>query len=382
MSVVLRGERVTLRPMSMADLPHLMRWGSDPEFRQYQWGREPGRFEEANARSWIERMSRPGESRCWVIEHGGGGVGFANYRDLHLKAQSAQIGVGIGEPALWGRHLGREALGLLVRHLEDDLGLHRISLHVIATNDRAIWAYKACGFEVEGIERDAVATDRGTFLDDVGMARIAGRLPSAFRPWPVTLAGEAVRLVPLRMEHAAALHAAGDEDEIWAHVQPRPRGIDGYAAYIRRALDEQILGTHLPFAVQRKADGEIVGTTRYAHIDPANQTLEIGWTFYGKGARRTAVNTEAKYLLFAHAFDTLGANRVWLQTDKRNERSERALTRLGATKDAELRDERILPDGTLRTSVIYAITRPDWAGVRPRLQAFLARPSRSDILSV
>lgn len=374
MTATLRGERVALRPMSLDDLPLLVRWGSDPEFRRFQWGQGPGRFDEAAARSWIEFMSRPPESACWVIEHAARGIGFANYRHLRPKGRSAEIGLGIGEPALWGRHLGREALQLLVRHLEDDLGLHRISLHVVATNDRAVWAYKACGFAVEGIERDAIGTGDGTYVDDVAMARITGRTPPAFRPWPVTLTGDIVRLIPLRMEHAATLEAAGDEDEIWAHVQPRPRGVAGYAAYIRRALAEQILGNHLPFAVERRSDGLLVGTTRYAHIDPANHTLEIGWTFYGQGARRTAVNTEAKLLLLGHAFDTLGANRVWLQTDKGNERSQRAMARLGATKDGELRDERILADGTLRTSVIYAITRPDWPAVRSRLRTFLGFP--------
>jgi len=374
-TVTLRGERVTLRPTTVADASSFVCWAADAEFAWHQWGRDPGRWpDEAAARAWIARLEvDPAQAAAFTIEHEGRPIGFANYRDRQEKARSAEIGIGIGEPTLWGRHLGREALGLLVRHLEDDLGLHRISLHVIANNARAIWAYKACGFEVEGVERDAVATDRGTFLDDVAMARVAGRAAPVFRPWPATLAGDVVRLVPLRMEHATALHAAGDEDEIWAHVQPRPRGVDGYAAYIRRALDDQILGQHLPFAVRRVADGEIVGTTRYAHIDPANHTLEIGWTFYGNGARRTAVNTEAKYLLLGHAFDTLGANRVWLQTDKRNERSQAAMARLGATKDAQLRDERILSDGTLRTSVIYAITRPDWDGVRARLRAFLAR---------
>jgi len=380
-SVTLRGERVTLRPTTDADAPSFVRWAADADFAWHQWGRDPGRWpDEAAARTWIARLETdPARAAAFTIDHDGRPVGFANYRDLQPKARSAEIGIGIGEPALWGRHLGREALELLVRHLEGDLGLHRISLHVIATNDRAVWAYKACGFAVEGIERDAVATDRGTFLDDVAMARIAGRTAPDFRPWPATLAGDAVRLVPLRMEHAAALHAAGDEDEIWAHVQPRPRDIAGYAAYIRRALDEQILGNHLPFAVERRSDGEIVGTTRYAHIDPANRTIEIGWTFYGRGARRTAVNTETKCLLLGHAFETLGANRVWLQTDRRNERSQRAMARLGATKDAELRDERILADGTLRTSVIYAITRPEWDGVRTRLRAFLDRPR--DVIS-
>lgn len=379
MTPTLRGERVTLRPMTWDDLPLLMRWGSDPEFRRYQWGQGPGRFEEAAARSWIERMSHPGESACWVIEHDARGIGFANYRELRPKSRSADIGIGIGEPALWGRHLGRAALELLVRHLEGDLGLHRIALHVVATNDRAIWAYKRCGFEVEGVERDAIGTGTDTYLDDVAMARVAGRTSPAFRPWPVTLSGDVVRLVPLRMEHATALHAAGDEDDIWTHVQPRPRGVEGYAAYIRRALDEQILGNHLPFAVERRSDERVVGTTRYAHIDPANHTLEIGWTFYGSGARRTAANSESKLLLLGHAFDTLGANRVWLQTDKRNQRSRDAIARVGATKEAELRDERILADGTLRTSVIYAIVRADWPAVRDRLRGFLG--SRSEVVS-
>jgi len=362
--------------MTPADLPLLVQWGSDPEFRRYQWGTGPGRFEESAARSWIERMSRPGDAACWIIEHGSPsprGVGFANYRSFQPKAKSVEIGIGIGEPALWGRHLGREALDLLARHLEDDLDVHRISLHVIATNDRAIWAYKRCGFEVEGVERDAISSDDGTFQNDVRMARVMGRSAPAFRPWPVALEGDAVRLVPLRMEHAADLYAAGDEDEIWAHIQPRPRGVAGYEALIRAALDAQILGHQLPFAVVRRSDGQIVGSTRYLHIDPPNHTIEIGWTFYGKGARRTAVNTESKLLLLTHAFEVLGANRVWLQTDKRNERSQRAMARLGAIREAELRDERILADGTLRTSVIYAVIRPDWPEVRDRLRASLRR---------
>src|SRR5207302_1840428 len=105
----------------------------------------------------------------------------------------------------------------------------------------------------------------------------------AFDPRPVTLEGEVVRLVPLRMEHAEALFAAGDEADIWRFVFPRPQGLAGFTAYIRSALDQAILGQQLPFAVVRKADGEIVGTTRYAHIDPPNRTIEIGYTFYGKG---------------------------------------------------------------------------------------------------
>ena len=368
----LRGSEVTLRPMTYDDAPLLMRWGSDPAFRRYQWGQKPGAFREKSARAWIERMSRPSDSACWVIEHDGRPIGFANYRDFHPKGKSAEIGIGIGEPDLWGKHLGRDALAALLRYLFDELGLHRVGLSVVGFNDRAISMYKAVGFEVEGIERDGVGTEDG-FIDDVKMGIVKGRARPDFDPRPLTLEGDHVRLAPLRIEHAQALFEAGDEDEIWQWVLPRPRGQEGYTRYIRWALDQQILGTQLPFAVIRKPDGVLVGTTRYAHIDPANRTLEIGYTFYGKGARRTPVNTESKLLLLRHAFETLGANRVWLQTDKRNERSQKAIARLGATREGELRNERILPDGRLRTSVIFGITKDDWPSVRERLLGYLPR---------
>src|SRR5207245_10342881 len=150
---------------------------------------------------------------------------------------------------------------------------------------------------------------------------------------PETLVGEHVRLVPRSIEHAQPRLEAVDEDDIWRWMVPRPKGLDGYERYIRWALDQQILGAQLPFAVIRKSDGVLVGTTRYAHVDPPNRTIEIGYTLYGKGARRTPVNTESKLLLLRHAFETLRATRVWLQTDKRNERSQAAIARLGDTKD-------------------------------------------------
>jgi N-acetyltransferase len=369
---ILGGAHVTLRPMTAADAPHLVRWGSDPDFRWHQWGRRPGPFAESEAASWIARMSREGESGAWVIEHEGRPVGFANYRDYHPKGKSAEIGIGIGEPALWGKHLGREALELELRYLMTDLGLHRVGLSVVSHNDRAIWMYKSLGFVVEGIERDGIGREEG-FLDDVKMGLVQGKPRPDFDPRPVTLEGEHVRLEPLRMEHAAALFAAGDEDDIWTWMVPRPKGLEGYQKYIRWALDQTILGQQLPFAVMRKTDGVLVGTTRYAHIDPPNHTLEIGYTWYGKGARRTPVNTESKVLLMAHAFEALRANRVWLQTDKRNERSQNAIARLGALKEAELRNERILADGHLRTSVVFSVIVQDWPVVKRRLQGFLGR---------
>jgi RimJ/RimL family protein N-acetyltransferase len=307
-----------------------------------------------------------------VIEHEGRSIGFANYRDHHPKGRSAEVGIGIGEPALWGRRLGRDALGALMRHLFDELDLHRIGLSVVAHNDRAIWMYKALGFVVEGIERDGVGTEDG-FVDDVKMALVRGRPGPGFAPRPVTLEGTHVRLEPLRMDHAEALCRAADEDDIWRFMAGRPDGVEGYARYIRETLDEAIRGSQLPFAVFRRADGELVGTTRYAHIDPEKRSLEIGYTLYGLGARRTPVNTEAKYLLLRHAFETLGAIRVWLQTDIRNERSLAAIARIGAVKEAEIRNERPRPDGTYRTSVVFSVIVDEWPQTKAHLATLLAR---------
>ena len=124
--------------------------------------------------------------------------------------------------------------------------------------------------------------------------------------------------------------------------------------------------------IVKRPDGLVIGSTRYAHIDRAQRSLEIGYTFYGRGARRTPVNTEAKYLLLSHAF-AQGAIRVWLQTDIRNERSQQAMARIGAKREGELRSERLRPDGTHRTSVVFSVVEPEWAVTKAHLERLLAR---------
>ena len=372
-AVVLRGERVTLRPMTYADAPSLMRWGSDADFAWFQWGRSPGRWsDDASAREWMDRFAQR-SGMLFTIEHDGRAIGQANYRDWQPKAKSAEVGIGIGEKALWSKGLGREALALLVRHLVDDLGAHRVNLHVLAYNDRAISSYKAAGFEVEGIEKDAVMTDRGFYADDVAMAYIAGRKAPAFDPRPVILSGSHVRLEPLRMEHAAELFAAVDPD-VFRFLSMAPfADVDETARYVRSALDLQIRGEHLPWLTRRLSDGKAVGTTRYGAIDRQNRSVEIGWTMVGPEARGTPANTEAKYLQLTHAFETLGAVRVWLKTDVINERSQRAIQRIGATLEGVIRNERFLPNGRLRDAKYYSITERDWPAVKERLRHRLAR---------
>ena len=371
---ILRGERVTLRPMTHDDAPALMRWGDNVDFAWFQWGRSPGRWSDAaSAEKWMDFFSQR-SGKLFAIEHQGRAIGQANYRDWQPKAKSAAVGIGIGEPHLWSKGLGREALALLVRHLVDDLGAHRVNLHVLAYNDRAISSYRAAGFDVEGIDRDAVMTDRGRYADDVAMAYLAGRTRPSFDPRPKTLVGQHVRLEPLYREHAAELFPVAHEEDIWKlFLVPMPREVADLERWIDAGLEEQILGNQVFFITRRQSDGAAIGSTRFLHVDRANKTAEIGWTFLGKDARRTLANTEAKLLQLRHLFDDLGANRVWLQTDKLNERSQRAMERIGAKKEGEMRDDRISHDGRIRTSVVYGITRGDWPTVHGHLQELLRR---------
>ncbi|TAK35021.1 MAG: GNAT family N-acetyltransferase, partial [Lysobacteraceae bacterium] len=299
-------------------------------------------------------------------------VGFANYREWRPKPASCEIGIGIGERALWSKGLGRDALMALRRHLVDDLGAHRISLHVLAFNDRAIASYKACGFEVEGVEREGVRSDDGSYYDDVVMAYVAGREAPTFDPRPVTLAGRYVRLEPLRLEHAPELFDALRDEETWRWVADGPpRAVGDMTRYIRRALDLQIRGEHLPWITRRAADGRALGTTRFGAIDRPNRSVEIGWTMLGPEGRRTAANTEAKYLQLRHAFEDLGALRVWLKTDALNERSQRAIERIGGTLEATIRNERIVRDGRVRDARYYSFIDREWPEKKAHLESLL-----------
>ncbi len=372
----LAGERVTLRPWTALDDASLADWANDPDFARLQWGTEQElpHWTVETARAFAERFAPP-EAALFAIEHLGRAIGFANFRRLNQHHGNADVGVAIGDGSLWGQGLGSEALRLLARHLLDDRGLHRLRLHVVATNDRAIAAYKRCGFEVEGIERGGVRASETRWVDMAVMGLVRGDAGvSAFDPRPTALAGEHVRLEPLRMEHAAELFRAADHPELWTWVSsPPPADLGAIAAYIRVALDNQVLGKHVPFVVRNATSGATIGTTRYANIDRANRSLEIGWTFYEPQRQRTAANTEAKLLLLRHAFEYLGAMRVWLQTDEKNARSRRAIERLGAVQEAVLRKERLLWNGRIRTTVVYGITDDDWPNVRGRLLGYLGR---------
>jgi len=189
---------------------------------------------------------------------------------------------------------------------------------------------------------------------------------------PLTLTGRVVRLEPLSEAHVPALALAGREPGIWQFMR---YGVvdseDKMRLLVQYLLRQQANGTDLPFTVFHLADQCAVGMTRYMDIRPADRAVEIGGTWYTPAYQRTAANTECKYLLLRHAFETLGCIRVQLKTDLRNERSQRAIERLGAVREGVLRDHMLLPDGTVRSSVYYSILASEWPAVKARLEGFL-----------
>lgn len=188
----------------------------------------------------------------------------------------------------------------------------------------------------------------------------------------VTLVGRVVRLEPLAPAHAIDLTEAGQDDDIWRFMPYGVcRTVEKMRGFIRYALDRQAQGTTLPFAVIHLATGRAVGSTRYLDIQPENRALEIGGTWYAPTHQRTAVNTECKYLLLRHAFEALGYQRVQLKTDLRNERSQKAIERVGAAREGVLRCNMILPDGYRRSSVMYSILVEEWPAVKTRLEGML-----------
>jgi RimJ/RimL family protein N-acetyltransferase len=188
---------------------------------------------------------------------------------------------------------------------------------------------------------------------------------------PVTLEGRHVRLEPLSQAHHADLSAVGLAEELWRWIPTPVRTREEMSAYIQTALDEQARGVSIPFALIEKAGNRAIGSTRYGNIDRTHHRVEIGWTWVAPAWQRTAVNTEAKYLLLRHAFETLGCIRVELKTDSLNEKSRNAILRIGAREEGTFRNHMITASGRIRHTVYFSVLDSEWPEVKSRLQSRL-----------
>ncbi|WP_088102867.1 GNAT family N-acetyltransferase [Halalkalibacter urbisdiaboli] len=189
----------------------------------------------------------------------------------------------------------------------------------------------------------------------------------------IVLDGKRVRLVPMSNEHSEELFKASNHSEIWTYSPGNINKPEDMLNTINDLLELKKQGLWYPFVILDKNTNKIVGSTSYLEISPQHRKLEIGGTWLDPKVWRTRVNTECKYLLLRYGFEVLELVRIQLRTDSRNERSNRAIQRIGAKFEGTLRQELINHDGYIRDSNIYSILDKEWEAVKRNLVSFLSR---------
>lgn len=187
---------------------------------------------------------------------------------------------------------------------------------------------------------------------------------------PFSLEGTHVRLDPLRSAHAPLLWeiVKNHLEDMFRWIPYRLQSLQDFEAFNRQVLDEQKRGLSIPFATFERSSGKIAGTTRYMNMDLANRKVEIGSTWIAPPWQRTVINTEAKYLMLGHAFETWKCLRVELKTDSMNQRSRQAILRLGAKEEGVLRKHMLTWNGRQRDSVYFSILDTEWPGVKAEFE--------------
>lgn len=188
---------------------------------------------------------------------------------------------------------------------------------------------------------------------------------------PVVLEGTYVRMEPLEADHIDALSGFAFKEGVWQWTANLMNSRDDLQRYIDKALDEKACGSSIPFVTVERASGRVVGSTRFGNIDRDNRKAEIGWTWVDPAWQRTYVNTEAKLLMFTHAFETWKCVRVELKTDALNARSRAAIERIGAKEEGILRNHMITESGRNRDTVYFSIIESEWPAVKENLKAML-----------
>jgi RimJ/RimL family protein N-acetyltransferase len=190
---------------------------------------------------------------------------------------------------------------------------------------------------------------------------------------PVVLEGSFVRLEPMTPEHHAPLSEIGLDPEIWRYTITMIRTPAEMREYMEAAFEMQRRGASLPFVTIERSSGRVVGSTRFGNYDPTNRRVEIGWTWLARQWQRTAINTEAKYLMLTHAFEKLHCVRVELKTDVLNTPSRKAMLRIGAKEEGILRKHTLMWTGRYRDSIYYSILDEEWPDVKEQLEKMLVR---------
>ncbi len=189
---------------------------------------------------------------------------------------------------------------------------------------------------------------------------------------PVVLTGKHVQLEPVGESHIGEMWAAAGDRDVWTFIPTRMESEEDMGLLVRHGMHMAEAGLGIGFAQRALADGQVAGGTGYWAIDTQHRRLEVGFTWLHPRWQRTAINTEAKYLLLRHAFEELGCIRVEFKTDSRNAKSRAALERIGAVEEGTFRNHMIMLDGVYRHSAYYSIIDTEWPAVKQRLESKLS----------
>ncbi|PIC79441.1 GNAT family N-acetyltransferase [Sporosarcina sp. P18a] len=185
----------------------------------------------------------------------------------------------------------------------------------------------------------------------------------------ILLQGVQVTLRPMKKDDVEALYGVAQDERIWTHMTISMKTRYDMEKYIQAALSAKELGSEYPFVIIHNESNKIIGSTRLMDIALAHKRLEIGNTWLHPEFWQTSINTECKYLLFTHCFEELQMNRVQMKTDHENIRSQRAIERIGAIREGVLRNHMIRIDGTIRHTVMFSVTKEQWASVKESIKA-------------
>lgn len=189
---------------------------------------------------------------------------------------------------------------------------------------------------------------------------------------PVELGNKYVRLRPTVKAHAVELAEIGRDASIWEYLAPEPfRSVADAEQWVATVLSRPEYA--VTYSVFDTESGRLAGSTSFLDVNPQHGRLEIGSTWYGTQFQRTHVNTATKLAMLSHAFDTVQATRVHLQTDARNAASQRAIARIGGVKEGVLRQHKKYPSGFIRDTMVFSIVADEWPAVRENLNRMLAR---------
>ena len=213
---------------------------------------------------------------------------------------------------------------------------------------------------------------RGAITPSGGVPAGAPSGPSASPAF--LLQGRHVRLEPLTLDHEQPLLRIALEPELWLWTTARVDDTDDFHRYFTTALREREQGKAVPFATIDRASGTPIGSTRFGNLEPVHRRAEIGWTWIGRDWQRTAINTEAKYLMLRHAFETWGCVRVELKTNALNQKSRRAIQRIGGREEGIFRKHIISERGVWRDTVYFSILDDEWPEVKARLEEMMGAP--------